>query len=94
MPQIAAHALLPLAVLGGKRAPQLPDVPAARESGGSLATFYVWSWNGLAAPAKTPAERGGSLEPGSAVRPGAARCKEEAAGTQPGGARQFARAAA
>ncbi|MBC7468558.1 MAG: tripartite tricarboxylate transporter substrate binding protein [Ramlibacter sp.] len=54
MPQIASKALLPLAVLGEKRAPQLPDVPAARESGGSLATFTATSWNGLAVPAKTP----------------------------------------
>src|SRR6185369_12795968 len=56
MPQITAHALLPLAVLGAQRAPQLPDVPAARESGGTLAAFNVSSWNGLAVPAKTPPE--------------------------------------
>lgn len=56
MPQIAAHALLPLAVLGSQRAPQLPDVPAARETGGTLAAFNVSSWNGLAVPAKTPPE--------------------------------------
>ena len=54
MPQIASKALRPLAVLGEKRAPQLPDVPAARESGGSLAAFKASSWNGLAVPAKTP----------------------------------------
>lgn len=54
MPQIAAHALRPLAVLGAQRAPQLPDVPAARETGGPLARFDVSSWNGLAVPAKTP----------------------------------------
>ncbi|CAN5453753.1 tripartite tricarboxylate transporter substrate binding protein [soil metagenome] len=55
MPQITAKGLRPLAVLGDKRAPQLPNVPAARESGGSLASFNVASWNGLAVPAKTPA---------------------------------------
>jgi tripartite-type tricarboxylate transporter receptor subunit TctC len=55
MPQITAKGLRPLAVLGDKRAPQLPNVPAARESGGSLANFNVASWNGLAVPAKTPA---------------------------------------
>jgi tripartite-type tricarboxylate transporter receptor subunit TctC len=54
MPQIASKALRPLAVLGEKRAPQLPDVPAARESGGPLASFKAASWNGLAVPAKTP----------------------------------------
>jgi tripartite-type tricarboxylate transporter receptor subunit TctC len=56
MPQIASKALRPLAVLGEKRAPQLPDVPAAREAGGPLATFKASSWNGLAVPAKTPPE--------------------------------------
>lgn len=54
MPQIASKALRPLAVLGDKRAPQLPDVPAAREAGGTLASFKASSWNGLAVPAKTP----------------------------------------
>lgn len=56
MPQIGAKALRPLAVLGAQRAAQLPDVPAVRESGGALAAFDVSSWNGLAAPAKTPPE--------------------------------------
>jgi len=54
MPQITSHSLRALAVLGANRAPQLPDVPAARESGGPLAGFNVSSWNGLAVPAKTP----------------------------------------
>jgi tripartite-type tricarboxylate transporter receptor subunit TctC len=54
MSQINARALRPLAVLGDKRALQLPEVPAARESGGSLSQFNVSSWNGLAVPAKTP----------------------------------------
>jgi tripartite-type tricarboxylate transporter receptor subunit TctC len=56
MPQIAGKALRPLAVLGEKRALQLPEVPTARETGGSLAGFNVTSWNGLAAPANTPEE--------------------------------------
>jgi tripartite-type tricarboxylate transporter receptor subunit TctC len=55
MGQIGAKALRPLAVLGAQRAPQLPGVAAARESGGPLAGFQASSWNGLAAPAKTPA---------------------------------------
>jgi tripartite-type tricarboxylate transporter receptor subunit TctC len=54
MGQISAKAIRPLVVLGAKRAPQLPEVPAARESGGPLAQFDVSSWNGLAVPAKTP----------------------------------------
>jgi len=56
MPQLSSGALKPLAVLGGKRAAQLPDVPAVREAGGVLAGFDVSSWNGLAVPAKTPAD--------------------------------------
>lgn len=55
MPQIGAKALRPLAVMGAERAPQLPDVPALRESAGPWAGFNVTSWNGLAVPAKTPA---------------------------------------
>ena len=53
--QIRSKALRPLAVLGAKRAPQFPEVPTAREAGGSLASFNVASWNGLAVPARTPA---------------------------------------
>ncbi|RYF53370.1 MAG: tripartite tricarboxylate transporter substrate binding protein, partial [Comamonadaceae bacterium] len=54
MPQIGSKALRPLAVLGTQRAPQLPDVPTVRDSGGPLAGFNVTSWNGLAVPARTP----------------------------------------
>lgn len=52
--QIGSKALRPLAVLGPKRAPQLPGVPAVREAGGPLASFEASSWNGLAVPARTP----------------------------------------
>ena len=41
-----------LAVTGAKRFPSLPEVPTAIESG--VAGYDVASWNGLAAPAKTP----------------------------------------
>jgi tripartite-type tricarboxylate transporter receptor subunit TctC len=54
MPQLTSKSLRALAVLGDKRAPQLQDVPTARESGGTLAAFKASSWNGLAVPAKTP----------------------------------------
>ena len=54
MPQIASHALRPLALLGDGRAAQLPGIPAAQEAGGSLAKFSAASWNGLAVPVKTP----------------------------------------
>lgn len=53
--QIAARALRPLAVLGAQREPTLPEVPAVREAGGTLASFNASSWNGLAVPARTPA---------------------------------------
>ncbi len=54
MPQITSKALRPIALLGDQRALVLPDVPTAREAGGSLANFSAASWNGLAVPAKTP----------------------------------------
>ena len=53
--QIRSKVLRPLAVLGAKRSPLFPEVPTAREAGGSLASFNVASWNGLAVPARTPA---------------------------------------
>jgi tripartite-type tricarboxylate transporter receptor subunit TctC len=50
--QIDAKAIKALAVMGLKRAPSLPDVPTAKESG--LAGMNAASWNALAVPAKTP----------------------------------------
>jgi tripartite-type tricarboxylate transporter receptor subunit TctC len=41
-----------LAVSGDQRAPQLPDVPTVAESG--YPGFRTSTWNGIAAPAKTP----------------------------------------
>jgi tripartite-type tricarboxylate transporter receptor subunit TctC len=55
MGQINGKAIRPIAIMGDKREPSLPDVPTVRESGGSLASFNASSWNGLAVPAKTPA---------------------------------------
>ncbi len=52
MGQVASKAVRPLAVMGGKRAPQLADVPTVAESG--VTGFNVASWNALAAPARTP----------------------------------------
>jgi tripartite-type tricarboxylate transporter receptor subunit TctC len=54
MTQISSKALRPVALLGEKRTPALPDVPTVRESGGALGSFNVTSWNGLAVPIKTP----------------------------------------
>jgi tripartite-type tricarboxylate transporter receptor subunit TctC len=53
MSQISAQALRALAVTGDKRAAVLPEVPTAKEAG--VANLSASSWNGLAAPAKTPA---------------------------------------
>ncbi|NBW00491.1 MAG: tripartite tricarboxylate transporter substrate binding protein, partial [Betaproteobacteria bacterium] len=50
--QVQARAVRVLAVAGERRSIVLPDVPTARESG--VAGFIASSWNGLAAPAKTP----------------------------------------
>jgi len=44
--------LRPLAITVAKRFPAIPDVPTAIEGG--VACYDVASWNGLAAPAKTP----------------------------------------
>lgn len=52
--QFNAKTLRPLAIMSDKRTPQFADVPTVRESGGSLASFNAASWNGFAAPAKTP----------------------------------------
>jgi tripartite-type tricarboxylate transporter receptor subunit TctC len=54
----AAHALIAdkkvrvLATAGPRRAPYLPDVPTALESG--LKDFEVVSWNGISVPTATP----------------------------------------
>lgn len=53
MPQITTRALRALAVTGAKRSVVLPEVPTAVESG--VAGLVAASWNGLAAPAGTPA---------------------------------------
>src|SRR5262245_8982319 len=51
--QIRSGSLRAIAVTGSKRFPGLPDVPTVIESG--VPGYDVASWNGLAAPAKTPA---------------------------------------
>jgi tripartite-type tricarboxylate transporter receptor subunit TctC len=52
LPQINANEVRALAVFGEKRSSALKDVPTAAQSG--LAGFNAASWNGLAAPGKTP----------------------------------------
>jgi tripartite-type tricarboxylate transporter receptor subunit TctC len=51
--QIKGGAVRGLAVLGGARTSDLPDVPTAAESG--VANFNVRGWNGMGAPGGTPA---------------------------------------
>lgn len=53
IPHITSKAVRALAVTGSKRSAVLPDVPTAIESG--VPGLVASSWNGLAAPAKTPA---------------------------------------
>ena len=56
MPQIKGNFLRPLSLMGEKRFNLLPDTPTLRELGGNFSQLNVASWNGLAAPSKTPKE--------------------------------------
>jgi tripartite-type tricarboxylate transporter receptor subunit TctC len=53
LPQVQAGAVKVLAVSSDRRHPALPDVPTALQAG--VPGYHVASWNGLAAPAGTPA---------------------------------------
>jgi tripartite-type tricarboxylate transporter receptor subunit TctC len=53
-PQVKAGKIKALAVTSAKRHPMLPDVPTVAESG--YPGFEALSWQGLFAPAATPAE--------------------------------------
>jgi tripartite-type tricarboxylate transporter receptor subunit TctC len=52
--QIQAGALRALAVTTAERSKLLPDLPSMQEAG--VANFDITSWNGIFAPARTPAE--------------------------------------
>ena len=54
LPQVKAGRIRALAVTSAKRHPLLPDVPTVAESG--YPGFEALSWQGLFAPANTPAE--------------------------------------
>lgn len=54
IPSMQSGSLRPLAVASAKRLPEIPDVPTMQEAG--MPDFIVESWNGLFAPAGTPAE--------------------------------------
>jgi tripartite-type tricarboxylate transporter receptor subunit TctC len=53
-PQVQSGKLKAIAQTGLKRSPAMPDVPTVAESG--LPGFEVSVWNGLMAPAGTPAD--------------------------------------
>jgi len=56
LPRLQAGVLRALAVTGAQRHPALPEVPTLQQAGGAaLKDYSVQSWNGLAAPARTPA---------------------------------------
>lgn len=52
IPQVQSRALRPLAVTGRARLPSLPDVPTVAELGHG--GFLGYTWNSIAAPARTP----------------------------------------
>lgn len=54
LPQIQAGRVKPLAVLSNERAPQLPEVPTAKESG--YPGMIVAPWFGVGGPAGIPSE--------------------------------------
>jgi tripartite-type tricarboxylate transporter receptor subunit TctC len=54
MEQVRAGRLRALAVTSAERNPNLPDVPAMRETLPELANYEVNTWFGLFAPARTP----------------------------------------
>ena len=56
IPQIKGNFLRPLSLMGERRFGLLSDTPILRELGGNFQQFNVASWNGLAAPSKTPKE--------------------------------------
>jgi tripartite-type tricarboxylate transporter receptor subunit TctC len=52
LPQVQAGALRGLAVTSHKRSPYLPELPTVDET--VLPGFFVETWNGIMAPARTP----------------------------------------
>jgi len=54
LPQVQAKRINAIAVAGATRAAALPDVPTVAESG--IPGFEAFSWFGVVAPARTPAD--------------------------------------
>jgi tripartite-type tricarboxylate transporter receptor subunit TctC len=53
VPHLASGKLRGVAITGGKRSPQAPDIPTLAETGSSLQAYEVWY--GVVAPAAVPA---------------------------------------
>ncbi len=81
--QIQGKALRALAVTGAKRSRVLPDVPTAQEAG--VKGLNAASWNGLAVPARTPADVVAQLNKavGAALADAGVRQKLEALNLDP-----------
>jgi tripartite-type tricarboxylate transporter receptor subunit TctC len=85
LPHIKAGKLRPLAVLGTKRSPLLPDVPTMAEAG--LPDYNFTNWFGLVAPAGTPKDVLDKLQAdvGQALQDPEVRTKYQTMGLLPGG---------
>jgi tripartite-type tricarboxylate transporter receptor subunit TctC len=85
LPHVKAGKLRPLAVLGAKRSPLLPDVPTMAEAG--LPTYNFTNWFGLVAPTGTPQPVLEKLQAdvGSVLQDTEVRAKFQNMGLQPGG---------
>ena len=81
--QIQGKALRALAVTGAKRSRVLPDAPTAQEAG--VKGLNAASWNGLAVPARTPADVVAQLNKavGAALADAGVRQKLEALNLDP-----------
>jgi tripartite-type tricarboxylate transporter receptor subunit TctC len=73
LPHIQAGKLKPLAVTSATRSPLLPQVPTIAESG--LPGYEVTAWNGMTAPANTPAHIITKLQNGVLQALGTAKIK-------------------
>jgi tripartite-type tricarboxylate transporter receptor subunit TctC len=83
LPHIRAGRLRPLAVLGTKRSPLLPEVPTMAEAG--VPAYHFSNWFGLVAPAGLAPDVKAKLEQDLAqvLQDGELRARYEAMGLQP-----------
>jgi tripartite-type tricarboxylate transporter receptor subunit TctC len=85
LPHVNAGKLRPLAVLGSKRSPLLPDVPTMAQAG--LSGYQFSNWFGLVAPAGTPKAVVDKLQAdvAKALQSTEIRARFQTMGLQPGG---------